>query len=174
MVRYSWWRGSLGVIFMASYFTHGIFDPLSCTGTQWIVDKVMLEHSLHSVLICDIPTVRFQLDCSRAAVCPCTLFRVPCRPHSEGCDTSLVYVKLDSSHLLERLFNVRADGLFRKGHAGCHVKQSFLENSENTWFFSSSYVSKTSRSHFNLENLLHNISLYISSLMYGKSLLSQK
>ena len=54
---------------MASYFTHGIVDPLSCTGTQWIVDKVMLEHSLHSVLICDIPTVRFQLDCSRAAVC---------------------------------------------------------------------------------------------------------
>ena len=71
---------------MASYFTHGIFDPLSCTGTQWIVDKVMLEHSLHSVLICDIPTVRFQLDCSRAAVCPCTVFRVRCRPHSEGCD----------------------------------------------------------------------------------------
>ena len=70
---------------MASYFTHGIFDPLSCTGTQWIVDKVMLEHSLHSVLICDIPTVRFQLDCSRAAVCPCTVFRVCCRPHSEGC-----------------------------------------------------------------------------------------
>ena len=70
---------------MASYFTHGIFDPLSCTGTQWIVDKVMLEHSLHSVLICDIPTVRFQLDCSRAAVCPCTVFRVRCRPHSEGC-----------------------------------------------------------------------------------------
>ena len=71
---------------MASYFTDGIFDPLSCTGTQWIVDKVMLEHSLHSVLICDIPTVRFQLDCSRAAVCPCTVFRVRCRPHSEGCD----------------------------------------------------------------------------------------
>ena len=70
---------------MASYFTDSIFDPLSCTGTQWIVDKVMLEHSLHSVLICDIPTVRFQLDCSRAAVCPCTVFRVRCRPHSEGC-----------------------------------------------------------------------------------------
>ena len=74
---------------MASYFTHGIFDPLSCTGTQWIVDKVMLEHSLHSVLICDIPTVRFQLDCSRAAVCPCTVFRVRCRPHSEGCAKDL-------------------------------------------------------------------------------------
>ena len=70
---------------MSSYFTHGIFDPLCCTGTQWIVDKVMLEHSLHSVLICDIPTARFQLDCSQAAVCPCTVFRVPCRPHSEGC-----------------------------------------------------------------------------------------
>ena len=75
---------------MASYFTHGIFDPLSCNGTQWIIDKVMLEHSLHSVLICDIPTVRFQLDCSRAAVCPCTVFRVRCRPHSEGCATDLM------------------------------------------------------------------------------------
>ena len=74
---------------MASYFTHGIFDPLSCTGTQWIVDKVMLEHSLHSVLICDIPTVRFQLDCSRAAVCPCTVFRMRCRPHSEGCGLAM-------------------------------------------------------------------------------------
>ena len=50
--------------------------------------KVMLEHSLHSVLIRDIPTVRFQLDCSRAAVCPCTVFRVRCRPHSEGCELS--------------------------------------------------------------------------------------
>ena len=70
---------------MASYFTHSIFDPLSCTGTQWIVDKVMLEHSLHSVLICDIHTARFPLDCTQAAVCPCTLFRVRCLPHSEGC-----------------------------------------------------------------------------------------
>ena len=74
---------------MAPNFPHSIFDPLSCTGTQWIVDKVMIEHSLHSVLICDIHTVRFPLDCSRAAVCPCTLFRVRCRPHSEGC--GLVY-----------------------------------------------------------------------------------
>ena len=92
----------------------------------------MIEHSLHSVLLCDIHTVRFPLDYSGAAVCPCTLFEVSCRPHSEGCDTSLVYVKLDSSHLLERLFNVHADDLFRKGHAGCHIKQSFLENSQNT------------------------------------------
>ena len=27
MVRYSWWRGSLGVTFMATNFTHSIFDP---------------------------------------------------------------------------------------------------------------------------------------------------
>jgi hypothetical protein len=86
MVRYSWWRQSLGVIFMAPNFPHSIFDPLSCTGTQWIIDKVIIEHSFHSVLICDIHTVRFTLDCSRAAVCPCTLFRVRCRPHSEGCE----------------------------------------------------------------------------------------
>ena len=86
---------------MASYFTHGIFDPLSCTGTQWIVDKVMLEHSLHSVLICDIPTVRFQLDCSRAAVCPCTVFRVRCRPHSEGC---AVGGKGSVTHLITEVF----------------------------------------------------------------------
>ena len=29
MVRYSWWRGSLGVTFMAPNFTHSIFDPES-------------------------------------------------------------------------------------------------------------------------------------------------
>ena len=51
--------------------------------------KVMIEHSLHSVFICDIHTVRFPLDCSRAGVCPCKLFRVRCRPHSEGCDCSI-------------------------------------------------------------------------------------
>ena len=45
----------------------------------------MLEHSLHSVLICDIQTVKFPLDCSRAAVCLYMLFRVHSRPHSEGC-----------------------------------------------------------------------------------------
>ena len=45
----------------------------------------MIEHSLHSVLICDIHTAIYPLDCSRTAVCPCTLFRVPCCPHSEGC-----------------------------------------------------------------------------------------
>ena len=88
MVRYSWWRQSLEVILMAPNFPHGIFDPLSCTWTQLIVDKVMIEHSLHSVLICDIHTVRFLLDCSQATVCLCTLFRVHCRPHSEGCDES--------------------------------------------------------------------------------------
>ena len=68
MVRYSWCTQSLGVIFMAPNFPHSIFDPLSCTGTQWIVDKVMIEHSLHSVYICDIHTVRFPLDCSPTAV----------------------------------------------------------------------------------------------------------
>ena len=70
--------------FHGPYFPHSIFDPLCLTGTQWIVDKVMKEHSLHSVLICDIHTVRFPLDCSQAVVCPYTLFRARCRPHSEG------------------------------------------------------------------------------------------
>ena len=70
---------------MAPNFRHSIFDPLSYTGTQWIVDKKMIEHSLHSVLLCDIQTVRFPLDCSQTAVYPWTLFRVCCRPHSEVC-----------------------------------------------------------------------------------------
>ena len=39
---------------MAPYFTHSILDHLSCTRTQMIVAKVMTEHSLHSVLICDV------------------------------------------------------------------------------------------------------------------------
>ena len=43
MVRYSWWIGSLGVTFMAPNFTHSIFDPLSCFGTQWVGDKVMIN-----------------------------------------------------------------------------------------------------------------------------------
>ena len=71
---------------MAPNFPHSLFDPLSRTGTQWIVDKVMIEHNLHSVLICDIHTAGFPLDCCRAAMCQCTLFRVCCRPHSEGCE----------------------------------------------------------------------------------------
>ena len=83
MVRYSWWRQVLSGIFMAPNFPHSICDPVSCTGTQWIVDKVMIEHSLHSVLISDIRTARYPVDCNRAAVCPCTLFRVRCHPHSE-------------------------------------------------------------------------------------------
>ena len=70
---------------MAPNFTHSIFDPLSWIGTQWIVNKVMIERSLHSVLICEIHTARFPLDCNRAAVCSCTIFRVRCRPHSEDC-----------------------------------------------------------------------------------------
>ena len=70
---------------MAPNFLHSNFDPLSCTGTQWNVDKFMTEHSLHSVLICEIHTARIPLDCRRADVCPCTLFRVRCRPLSEGC-----------------------------------------------------------------------------------------
>ena len=70
---------------MAPDFTHSIFDPLSCTGTQWIIDQFKIELSLHSVLICDIHTARFTLDYRPAAMCPCTLIRVPCRPHSEGC-----------------------------------------------------------------------------------------
>ena len=70
---------------MALNFPRSIFGPFYCTGTKWIVDKGMIEHSLHSVLICDIHTAIFPLDCSRAAVCPCMLFRVRCRLHSEGC-----------------------------------------------------------------------------------------
>ena len=31
------------MIFMTPNFTHGIFDPLSCTGTQWIGDEVMIK-----------------------------------------------------------------------------------------------------------------------------------
>ena len=42
------------MIFMAPNFPYSIFDPLSCTGIQWIVDKFLIEHSLHSVIICDI------------------------------------------------------------------------------------------------------------------------
>ena len=98
MVRYFWWRQSLGVVFMAPNFPHSIFDPLSCNGTHWIVDKVKIEHSFHSVHIWDIHTARFPLDCSRAAVCPCTLFRVCCRPHSEGC-------ALYTLHCIKALFH---------------------------------------------------------------------
>ena len=48
-------------------FPHSTIDPLSCTGPQWIIDDVLIEHSLNSVLICDIHTARFPFDCSRAA-----------------------------------------------------------------------------------------------------------
>ena len=95
MVRYSWWRQSLGVIFMAPYFPQSIFDIFSCSGTQWIVDEVMVEHFLHSVLICDIHNVRFPLDCSQAAVCPCTLFRVRCRPNSEAVSLNFYHYNLN-------------------------------------------------------------------------------
>ena len=51
MARYSWWRGSLGVIFMAPNLTHNIFDPSSYTGTQCIGDKLISRtswlHNLH-------------------------------------------------------------------------------------------------------------------------------
>ena len=33
----------LGVTFMAPNFTHSIVDSLSCTGTQWIGDKVIIN-----------------------------------------------------------------------------------------------------------------------------------
>ena len=69
MLRYSWWRKSLGVIFIAPNFPRSIFDPLYCTGTQCVVDKVLIEHSLHSVLICDIHTVR-HLICDTLHVTP--------------------------------------------------------------------------------------------------------
>ena len=76
MVRYSWWRRSLGMIFMAPNFTHGIFDPWSCTGTLWIRDKVLINTSLHSPHICDIQAPEFPLDCCRAAVIAGTVILV--------------------------------------------------------------------------------------------------
>ena len=88
---------------MAPNFPHSIFDPLSCTGTQWIVDKVMIKHSLHSVLFWDIHTARFPLDCSRAALCPCTLFRVGCRPHLEGCALRKLECQVLSTQLVNDL-----------------------------------------------------------------------
>ena len=86
MVRYSWWRGSLGVTFMAPNFTHSIFDTLSCTGTKWIGDKVMINPSLHSPHFPDILASIFPLDCCWVAVWACKIFRVRCRPHSEDCE----------------------------------------------------------------------------------------
>ena len=77
-----------------SDFHSSIFDPLLCTGTRWIVDKVMIENSLNSVLICDIHTARFPLDCNRAAVCPCTLFRLHFCRHSEGCALYHIFKKI--------------------------------------------------------------------------------
>ena len=53
---------------MAPYFTHSILDPVSCTKTQWLVAKDMIEHSLHSALIAYIHTARFPLDYSPACV----------------------------------------------------------------------------------------------------------
>ena len=83
MVSYSWWIQSLGMIFMAPISQKVsliLYLSLRPNGL------LMIEQSLHSVLICDIHTARFSLDCSQAAVCPCTPFRVHCRPHSDGCD----------------------------------------------------------------------------------------
>ena len=84
---------------MTLTFPNSIFDPLSCTGTQLIVVKVLIEHSLNSVLICDIHAARFPLDFSQAAVCQCTLLRVRCHPHSEGCDaerTKMLWITVSS------------------------------------------------------------------------------
>ena len=61
--------------FKAPNFPHSIFDPLFYTETQWLVDKVMIEHSLHPVLICDIHTAKFPLDCSPAAEQQCVHVR---------------------------------------------------------------------------------------------------
>ena len=91
---------------MAANFPHSLFDPLSCTGTQWIVDKVMVEHSLPSVLICDIHRATYPLDCSRAAVCPCMLFRVRCRPHLEGCASPSYLVLQITLWLITTAFKV--------------------------------------------------------------------
>ena len=85
MDRYSWWRRSPGIIFMAPNFIHIIFDPLSCIGTHWIGYKVMITYSLHSPHFPDILASEFPLDSCRAAVWASTIFRVSCRTHSEGC-----------------------------------------------------------------------------------------
>ena len=61
---------------MALNFPHNIFDPLSCTRTQWIADKVMIEHSLHSVPICDIHTARYPLECVHVCYSECAAVHI--------------------------------------------------------------------------------------------------
>ena len=84
MVRYSWWRRSLGIIFMCPNCTHGIFDPWSCTWTLWIGDKVLFNTCLHSPHICDVPAPEFPLDCCQAAVRACTVILVRSRSRISG------------------------------------------------------------------------------------------
>ena len=84
MVMYSWWRRSLGMIIMAPNFTHGIFDPWSCTGTLWIGDKVLINTSLHPPHICDIQAPDFPLDFCQAAVRACTVILVCSRNRFSG------------------------------------------------------------------------------------------
>ena len=118
IVKYSWWRRSLWVIVMASSFTHIIFDPFSFTWTQWVVDKVKIEHSLDSVLICDIHSVRFPIDCSQAAVYPYRLIRVRWRPHSEGC-SCLIFLWLN---ILIWSFHYFQDQYFKKKKEASPIK----------------------------------------------------
>ena len=67
MVRYSWWRQSLGVIYMAPNYTLGIFDPWYCTGTIWVRDKALLNTSLHSPHICDIQATEISIRLLRSS-----------------------------------------------------------------------------------------------------------
>ena len=54
MVKYSWWRMSLGMVFIDPNFRHSIFDPWSCPGTLWIGDKVLMSTFLHPPHFWDI------------------------------------------------------------------------------------------------------------------------
>ena len=78
---------------MALNFPHSIFDPLSCTETQWFVDKVMMEHSLHSVLICDMHTAAKQ-QCVHVRYSECTAVHIQ---RAVMCDVS--HVTCQVSHV---------------------------------------------------------------------------
>ena len=68
-----------------SYLANKWKNPSKNLWGQIIGAESYFGHS-DSVLICDIHTARFQLDCNQAAWCPCMLLRVWCSPHSEGCE----------------------------------------------------------------------------------------
>ena len=61
-------------------FKHCILHPLSCTRTHWIGDKVLLNISLFTPLICDIQAAKFHYT---AAVCPWTLNQSTLTQHNQ-------------------------------------------------------------------------------------------